>query len=52
MKIELTQNELETVLNALANLPYNVSAPLINNITVQATEQLTEANADKKLDKA
>lgn len=42
----LTQEEANTVLNALAELPFKVSNPLINNMIKQFQEHTKVANEE------
>jgi hypothetical protein len=42
--IELTDQELQLVLNALAEQPYRLSAPLIQTISKQAQDQQVKLN--------
>ena len=39
MKFEFTVEEANTILNAVAQLPYNVASPLIQKIQGQANNQ-------------
>jgi len=52
MTIELTSEEVNAVLQVLAQLPYNQSVGLINKISAQANEQEANKNAEKLLKKA
>jgi hypothetical protein len=43
----LTQEEANTILNALAELPFKVSNPLINNMIKQFQEHTTQVASEE-----
>jgi len=49
--LELESQELQIVLNALGELPYRVSVPVINNILSQVRRQQQESQISQSTDK-
>jgi len=46
LKIELTVEEVNLVLNSLSELPFKITNEIINNIKTQAENQLKPANVE------
>ncbi len=44
---ELTEKDINTILQALSNMPYNQVAEIIHNIQMQATNQLQPKEDNK-----
>ena len=48
MKFEFTTEEANVILNAVAQLPYNVASPLIQKIQEQAQGQQEEVTEEEE----
>ncbi len=52
MILNLTEQEVNTILVALSGLPYKDSAAIINNIYAQANKQTKEATQEVEIQQA